>query len=69
MFTFTQSYHPKTKKYDGHTTPSGAHVVPPDELGNRVMYGWEFHYKMHEDVVGACIEWSLGGFGHVIVDV
>ena len=45
MFTFTPSYHPKTKRYDGHTTPSGAHVVPPDELGNRVMDGWEFHYK------------------------
>lgn len=45
MFTFTPSYHQKTKKYDGHTTPSGAHVVPPDELGNRVMDGWEFHYK------------------------
>jgi hypothetical protein len=45
MFTFTPSYHPKTKKYDGHTTPSGAHVVPPDKLGNRVMDGWEFHYK------------------------
>jgi hypothetical protein len=45
MFTFTPSYHPKTKKYDGHTTPSGAHVVPPDELGNRKMDGWEFHYK------------------------
>jgi hypothetical protein len=45
MFTFKPSYHPKTKKYDGHTTPSGAHVVPPDELGNRKMDGWEFHYK------------------------
>lgn len=45
MFTFTPSYHPKTKKYDGHTTPSGAHVVPQDELGNRKMDGWEFHYK------------------------
>jgi hypothetical protein len=43
LFTFTPSYHPKTKKYDGHTTPSGAHVVPPDEAGKRVMNGWEFH--------------------------
>jgi hypothetical protein len=45
MFTFTPSYHPKTKKYDGHTTPSGAHVVPPDGTGKRVMNGWDFHYK------------------------
>jgi hypothetical protein len=45
MFTFTPSYHPKTKKYDGHTTPSGAHVVPADGTGKCVMNGWDFHYK------------------------
>ncbi len=45
MFTFTPSYHPKTKKYDDHTTPSGAHVVPTDGTGKHVMKGWEFHYK------------------------
>ncbi len=45
MFTFTPSYHPKTKKYDGHTTPSGAHVVPADGTGKRIMNEWEFHYK------------------------
>jgi len=45
MFTFTPSYHPKTKKYDSHMTPSGAHVVPADGTGKRVMNGWEFHYK------------------------
>ncbi len=28
IFAFTPSYHPKTKKYDSHMTPSGMHVVP-----------------------------------------
>ena len=45
MFTFTPSYHPKTKKYDGHTTPSGAHVVPANGTGKCVMKGWELHDK------------------------
>ena len=29
MFTFTPSYHPKTKKYDGHTTPSEELMLSP----------------------------------------
>lgn len=47
MFTFTPSYHPRSRVYDGHTTPTGAHVVPPaaDGSGRRIMAGWEFHYK------------------------
>jgi hypothetical protein len=45
MFTFTPSYHSKTKKYEGHTTPTGARVVPSDATGKRVMNDWEFYYK------------------------
>jgi len=45
MSTFTPSFHPKTKNYDSHRTPSGVNVVPADGTGKCVMNGWEFHYK------------------------
>ena len=34
MFTFKPSYNVKTKKYDCHTTPMGARVVPAETMGN-----------------------------------
>jgi hypothetical protein len=45
MYTFTPSYNAKTKKYDYHTTPTGARVVPANARGNRFHNGWEFHYQ------------------------
>ncbi len=45
MYTFTPSYNAKIKKYDYHTTPTGARVVPANTTtGNRFHNGWEFHY-------------------------
>ena len=37
MFTFTPSYNSKTKKYDCHTTPTGARIVPADATGKHVI--------------------------------
>ena len=45
MFTFTPSYNVNTKKYDCHTTPTGARVVPANSMGKRFQNGWEFHYQ------------------------
>ena len=42
---FTPNYHPKTKQYECHLTPTGARVVPADTLGKRIIYGWEFYYQ------------------------
>ena len=41
MFTYTPNYHAKTKKYEGHMTPAGVHVVLADETGKHVMNRWE----------------------------
>jgi hypothetical protein len=39
MYTFMPSYNAKTKKYDYHTTPMGACVVPANTMGNRFHNG------------------------------
>jgi len=44
MFTFTATFD-KKNKYQYHSTPTGARVVPKDGNGKRVVDGWEFNYK------------------------
>jgi hypothetical protein len=55
MYTFTPSYNAKTKKYDYHTTPTGARVVPANARGNRFHNGWEFHYR---NWTGTVFDWE-----------
>ena len=45
MFTFAPSYNAKTKKYEYHTTLTGAHVVPANNRGKQIHNDWEFHYQ------------------------